>query len=175
MKRRLYYIADNLDTVDRAADLLQRQGIKGWNFHVLSKDEAGLYRHHLHSATPLLTRDVWRLGERGALIGLVLGIGLSLLVVGAFGFFQNRFLIAALVITVLGTLHGAWVGGMAGLANENFKIKRFHNDIETGRFLLMIDVSGSARQSIAQALENLPLQSRGEDRVAVLPFDTQRA
>lgn len=175
MKRRLYYIADNLDTVDRAADLLQRQGITGWNFHVLSKDAVGLYRHQLHSATPLHTQDVLRFGERGALIGLVLGIAVSLLVIGGFGFFQNRFLIAALVITVLVTMHGAWAGGLAGLASENHKIKPFHNDIEAGRFLLMIDVGSAARDHIKRALTTLPLDPRGDDSVAVLPFSLGRA
>lgn len=174
MKRRLYYIADNLDTVDKVADLLQRQGITGWNFHVISKDAAGLYRHHLHSATPLHTQDVWRFGERGALIGLVLGLLVSLLIIGALGYFENQFFAAAVVITALVTMHGAWAGGMAGLATENHKIKRFHNDIEAGRFLLMIDVKNSARERIQHALEQFPLQAGGDDTVAALPFSLAR-
>jgi hypothetical protein len=175
MKRRLYYLADNLDIVDEVARLLQKQGITGWNFHVLSKDEAGLYRHHLHSATPLHTRDVWRFGERGAMIGVVLGFICSLIIIGGMGYFKNNFLLAAFLITALITLHGAWSGGLAGIANENYKIKRFHADIEQGRLLLMIDVSGAKHDRIKQALAHIPLQERGEDSVIALPFNPGRS
>ncbi|HEY3698548.1 MAG TPA: YrzE family protein [Spongiibacteraceae bacterium] len=170
MRRRLYYLADNIEMVDRVANLLHRQGIEGWNFHVLSKDDVGLYKHHLHSATPLHSQDILRAGERGALIGLLAGLVISLIVIGVFGFFQNQFIIAALVITLLVTMHGAWAGGMAGLMNENYKIKRFHGDIEAGRFLLMIDVTNNSREKVKRALDSLPIVPQGDDSIVVLPF-----
>lgn len=175
MRRRLYYLADNIETVDRAANLLQRQGIDGWNFHVLSKDDVGLYKHHLHSATPLHSQDVLRSGERGALTGFIAGLIISLIVIGVFGFFQNRFIIAALVITLLVTMHGAWAGGMAGLASENYKIRRFHGDIEAGRFLLMIDVANNSREKVRCALDSLPMAAQGDDSVVVFPFSFGRS
>lgn len=174
MKRRLYYLADNIDVVDKVAGLLHAQGITGWNFHVLSKDEVGLHRRHLHSATPSQTQEFWRFGERGALIGFVLGVILSALIIGAFGYFQNRYIIATLVITALVTMHGAWAGGLAGMANENFKIKRFHGDIEQGKFLLMIDVAHGQQARIKRALAQFPLDERGDDSVAILPFNFAR-
>ena len=174
MKRRLYYLADNLETVDQVANLLQRQGVTGWNFHVLSKDEVGLYKHHLHSATPLHSQDILRLGERGALISFVLGILISAVAIGIFEFLQNRLLIAAVVITALVTMHGAWIGGMTGLATENYKIKRFHNDIDAGKFLLMIDVNSAAHPQIKQLLDRLPITTQGDDPIAVLPFSVSR-
>ncbi len=172
MKRRLFYIADSLDIVDRVTEILRRKGVKKWNFHVLSKDNAGIYRHHLHSANVLQTRDFWRQGERGAIIGFLLGIAAALFIIGVLGFFRDYMLVASVVIIALVTMHGAWIGGIAGIGKENYKIKRFHNDIESGRILLIIDLADSDLPSIQQALEALPVQACGTDRALTLPFDT---
>ena len=42
--------------------------------------------------------------------------------------------------TVLGRLadFGAWVGGLTGIDSENRKLRRFHDDIEAGKYLLLI-------------------------------------
>lgn len=174
MKRRLYYLADNFNTVDRVAQVLQRQGLSQWNFHVVSKDDVGLYKHQLHSATPLHTRDVWRQGEWGGLIGFVMGIIVTAVIIGGLGFFRNHIVEASIVIIALVAMHGAWIGAMTGLGNENYKIKRFHDDIESGRILVMIDVAAKERGRIRQALEQLPLQARGDDSILALPFGGPR-
>jgi hypothetical protein len=38
------------------------------------------------------------------------------------------------------TLFGAWVGGLVGLNKENQKISFYHNDIEAGKYLILIDI-----------------------------------
>ena len=171
MKHRLFYIADNLDVVDRVTEILTQKGIKKWNFHVFSKDNVGVYKHHLHSANVLQTRDFWRQGERGAIIGFLHGIAAALFIIGVMGFFRNYMLVASIVIIAMVTMHGAWIGGMAGIGKENYKIQRFHDDIESGRILLLIDLADSDRKSVQQALEALPLQACGADRAITLPFD----
>ena len=45
--RRLYYIADDLPTTRAISETLHDEGISDWNFHVVAKDEDGLYRHHI--------------------------------------------------------------------------------------------------------------------------------
>jgi hypothetical protein len=171
MKHRYFYLADNLDVVDRVKDILNRKGVKKWNFHVLSKDGAGVYKHHLHSANVLQTTDLWRHGERGAIIGFLLGVASALFIIGVMGFFRNYMLIASIVIIGMVTLHGAWIGGMAGVGKENYRIRRFHNDIESGRILLIIDINEADRRAIDNELEALPIRSCGGDRVLVMPFD----
>lgn len=170
MKRRLYYLANDFDSVDRIAELLHKQGLSDWNFHVFSKDDVGLYKHHLHSATPWHTRDIWRQGERGALIGFVLGAIAASVIVGGLGFFQNHFALATVIILALVTMNGAWIGGLVGIGTENYKIKRFHSDIDSGRILLMIDAAAKERDNIQRLLRSFPLQACGDDSVVALPF-----
>jgi hypothetical protein len=170
MRQRLYYLTDTIDTVDSIAEALHIAGITDWNFHVLSKDEAGLYKHHVHSATPLQAHDVLRYSERGALFGLLAGVAIAGLVVGPLGYFQNAPMIAAIVITVLVAMHGAWTGGMAGLAQDHYRIKRFHHDIEAGRYLLMIDAAKSHRDQVKELLRHFPAQPQGEHSTLVTPF-----
>ena len=41
-------------------------------------------------------------------------------------------------LVVVATLFGAWVGGLIGMDSENRKLRRFHDDIEAGKYLLLI-------------------------------------
>jgi hypothetical protein len=36
------------------------------------------------------------------------------------------------------TLFGAWEGGLTGIASENKKLAKFHDDLEAGRCLILI-------------------------------------
>ena len=38
------------------------------------------------------------------------------------------------------TLFGAWEGGLTGIATENKKLARFHDDIEAGKYLILVYV-----------------------------------
>jgi hypothetical protein len=76
--QRLYYLASDIDTSERVSEALHNEGIRDWNFHVLAKDEAGLYIHRVHSATPFQQLDLIHSAERwglgGGAIGLTVGL-----------------------------------------------------------------------------------------------------
>jgi len=139
--RRFYYLADRLLSAKSVSDDLHAIGISDWNFHVLSKDESGLLSHHIHSATPLEERDIIHSGERGALLGFGLGFLLitGLKFLSPVGQYMDFTTFIGLVVLV--TCFGAWVGGMVGISHDNYKIVRFHDDIEAGKYLIMVDVS----------------------------------
>ncbi|MEP5176322.1 MAG: hypothetical protein ABJQ52_11520, partial [Marinobacter alexandrii] len=67
--KRLFYLVDAIDSVESISDDLHRDGVSNWRFHVVSKDEAGLYSHHVHSASVLDRTDLPRFVERGLIIG----------------------------------------------------------------------------------------------------------
>lgn len=173
--KRLYYLADNLDTVDSVANALHRAGISDWHFHVLNKDEAGLYKHHLHSATPLHRRDVIRTGERGALLGFGIGLLAAIISVLLLEMSPTHSIVVFGVAIVLPTLFGAWAGGLVGLSLENHKVERFHRDIEAGRSLLMIDVDRAHHNRVQLLLQSFALQPGGEDSTFIVPFTFSHA
>jgi hypothetical protein len=39
---------------------------------------------------------------------------------------------------LVATLFGAWMGGMFGLGVENKKLRQFHDDIQSGKYLILI-------------------------------------
>ena len=35
-------------------------------------------------------------------------------------------------------MFGAWVGGLTGIATENSELLKFHDDIEAGKYLILV-------------------------------------
>jgi len=146
--KRMYYLTDTIDSAEQISTDLHSVGITHWNFHVLSKDEAGLYKRHIHSANYLQKLDVVRDAERGALLGLLGGIYTAIYISTSDPFGPNPGGLAYLTAIGFITLFGAWVGGLAGLAKENQKIARYHDAIEAGQYLIMIDVKAAEESRV---------------------------
>lgn len=136
--KRLFYLADTIDSVQSISDDLHDHGVSNWRFHIISRDEAGLYTHRLHGASVLDRTDLARFMERGAMIGAV--IGLVAIVVLGFVMGMQWPIAAWTALFLFATAAGAWVGGFGGIGAENYRIRRFHDDIEAGKYLVMVDV-----------------------------------
>jgi len=134
----LYYLAPTLVTTRQVSDDLHAAGIKDFFLHVVSKDESGLTQEHIHSSNYLETRDLVRDGLIGAAFG-VLGGSIA---AGLFRWFEpfgpGTPGLVYIAIVVVGTMFGAWVGGLTGIASENRKLTRFRDDIEAGKYLILI-------------------------------------
>jgi hypothetical protein len=173
--KRLYYLTHDIDVADSVSTLLHENGISDWNFHVLSKDEAGIKKHHLKSATPIHELDILRSGERGLIYGAVMAVVLIFLV----GQYTRWFdLFGALGVFGIGLItvgFSTWVGGFVGMQTENYKIRRFHGAIEKGCYLLMVDVSAKQKDDIELLMHGQKgVKKAGEDSTLVLPFDIIR-
>jgi hypothetical protein len=133
-----YYLSPTLKSTREVSDDLHGVGIKDFYIHVISKDESGLRQQHIHSSNYLETLDVIRIGFMGAALGFVVG----LMGVEAMRYFQpfgpNVPNFVFVIVTFLATCFGAWEGGLIGVGVENNKLKRFHDDIEAGRYLILI-------------------------------------
>lgn len=175
MKReRHYYLVENLNTVDDVVQELEMMGIGFGRYHVWSKDEGGVKKLHLHATSPIESSDLIHLGERGALLGMTIGLLLALtlvilqpfgeLEVGWFGF---------IVVTVLISCFGAWVGGLAGLGSENYRLRKFHKAIEKGQYLLLIDLHQDEEEVVANSLKShFPtIKYQGTSNTGANPFD----
>lgn len=150
----LYYLAPTLPATHDIADHLHGVGVKDFYLHVVAKDEHGLKRQHIHSANYLETLDVIRDGYIGAAIGFLGGlVGIGLLYYfqpfGA-GFVPNYVYIA---LVVAATLFGAWEGGLIGVANENKKLRKFHADVESGKFLMLVYVRKNQEAAVRSMMQ----------------------
>jgi hypothetical protein len=136
--KRLYYLVPSIDGVQEISDDLHQQGVTDWRFHIVSKDEAGLYTHQLHSASILDRTDLVRFLERGVMVGALAGI----CVIVALALFMGLELPlgAWLAMFLFSLIAGAWIGGIGGISSENYRLRRFHDAIEAGSYLVMVDV-----------------------------------
>ncbi|MDF9391603.1 MULTISPECIES: hypothetical protein [Methylococcus] len=146
--KRLYYLADNLDSVERISDALHKEGITDWNFHVISKDQAGLYRRHIHSANFIQKSDAVRYAERGAMAGLLFSVLGSIYVASEQPFGPDMSGMVYLAIFGFITLFGVWVGGLMGMATENQAISTYHDDIDAGKHLILIDIRAEEEERV---------------------------
>ncbi|MGD8830808.1 MAG: hypothetical protein PVF57_09400 [Pseudomonadales bacterium] len=170
--RRLYYLADDLATTQAISETLHDEGITDWNFHVVARDEGGLYRHHIHSATPIQQLDIVHTSERYALIGVTVGLlsglaayltaGLPVMVVFGVTFFAAFF--------------GGWLGGMVGLSRESYKLEPFHREIEAGRYLIMVDVQADTKARVREIMNmGFPrVRYCGKDSTLINPLKSPR-
>jgi len=160
--KRLYYITDEIDYAQHISEQLTFNGIDSHHIHVLSKNEQGVVTHHLNGPNILERVDF----IRGALNGMVsaLMIAVVLLFIGRFVMEMTITGTAQVGFLALLMLFGTWLGGIIGFANENIHLRRFHEQIEKGRHLMMIDVSASEEKLVHRIIDHLnEAQFSGED------------
>ncbi len=168
--KRLFYLVDELDSLEEISEDLHEHGVSDWRFHVLSKNEAGLYTRHVHSASILDRTDLARFTERGAIAGAL---------------FAGAFIITNLFVGVLQLPTAAWVAlflfatgmgaflaGFGGITAENYRIRKFHDAVEKGRHLVMVDVYREDEETMKRLMaENHPeAELQGEDSSYNNPF-----
>lgn len=168
--KRLYYLTRDIDSLDDISDRLHKAGVTDWNFHVLGKNKSELHRHHLHATNPLHEYDIVRSGERGVLFGVALSIAVLAFMNFGLGITLHWMVAVALVAFI--TLFSTWLGGMIGLSTENYKIRRFHDKIEQGFMLLMVDVERDKVDDFSKIIDQYPtVFAAGEDSTVINPLE----
>jgi len=142
--KRLYYLTSSIDDADRISEIMHGNGVTDWHFHVVSRDEAGLYKHHLHSTSFVGKTDLLHSGERGALFGFASGLLLSLIMHLTMGISLSVVFLTVAMITCF----GAWAGGLIGISHVNYRLARFQEDIDAGGYLIMVDVPKDQSEEI---------------------------
>lgn len=168
----MYYLAPSLVSTQQISSDLRDVGIEDWHVHVRSKDRAGIKTEKLHSSNWLETRDLLREGFIGANIGFIAGV----IGAGAMMFFKPfgsevPGIAYVFLIGVL-TLFGAWVGGLTGIDRKNQKLRRFQDDIEAGKYLILIYARKGLGERIKQMMKERHPESRhvATDRHFINPF-----
>jgi hypothetical protein len=151
----LYFLAPTLASTHDITDDLHAAGVEDFYLHVITKDESGLKQQHIHSSNYLETLDVVRDGFIGAALGFIIGlIGIALLMY--FQPFGDHVQVPTFVYVILvgvATLFGAWEGGLTGIETENKKLTRFHDDIEAGKYLILVYVRKHREEAVRRMMQ----------------------
>ncbi|MDT8397994.1 MAG: hypothetical protein RQ899_05200 [Pseudomonadales bacterium] len=169
-----YYLSPTLASAEHISDDLHQSGVSDWFIHIISRNEAGLNRKHLHSSNYLETLDIIRDG----LIGAVCGFFAGLIFAGGIATFEPfgpeiPMLVYVGVVFLL-TCFGAWQGGLVGISSENKKLERFHDEIATGKYLILVYAHKNEEENIRNMMSRLHPEARlvGFDARFYNPFST---
>mgnify|MGYP003416722447 FL=1 len=172
----LYYLAPTLDSTHEISDDLHAVGVRDFFVHVISRDEAGLKKQHIHSSNYLETLDVVRDGVIGGAVGFIVGlIGVALLrYFDPFGVEVPNFVYYSII--GVATLFGTWEGGLIGIGQENRKLARFHDDIQGGKLLILIYALKEQEDKVRQMMRERHPESEfaAVDRHFINPFSSLR-
>ena len=172
----LYYLAPTLDSTHGISDDLHAVGVRDFFVHVISRDEAGLKKQHIHSSNYLETLDVVRDGVIGGAVGFIVGlIGVALLrYFDPFGVEVPNFVYYSII--GVATLFGTWEGGLIGIGQENRKLARFHDDIQGGKLLILIYALKEQEDKVRQMMRERHPESEfaAVDRHFINPFSSLR-
>ncbi|HEY6641500.1 hypothetical protein [Povalibacter sp.] len=151
----LYFLSPSLTCTHDVSEDLHEVGIKDFYLHVISRDESGLRKQHIHSSNYLETLDVVRDGFIGAALGCLAGIlGIvALLYFKPLGPDVQVPVYVAIILVGVATLFGAWVGGLTGIASENNKLARFHDDLEAGKYLILVYVRKHQEDAVRRMMQ----------------------
>lgn len=150
----MYYLSPSLTSTHEIADDMKSIGVNDWFLHIHSKDDSGVKKERLHSSNYLETLDVIRDGLIGAALGFLGAIVLAALtaIVQPFGGITTWF--GYLAIMFLVTCFGAWVGGLVGVSSENKKIAHFDDDVDAGKYLILIYAKKDQEDGIREMMQH---------------------
>ncbi len=168
----LYYLAPTLESTRAVSDDLHVVGVRDWYIHVVSNDEAGLRKERIHSSNYIETMDFVRTGLLGAYIGFIVGMFGVFLIMATQTFGPNIPVFAYLAVMLIATLFGAWAGGLYGLGVENKKLSQFHEDIQNGKYLILIYSKRGSGETIKAMMREKHRESEyvATDKHFINPF-----
>ena len=167
-----YYLSPTLADTQHVSDDLHASGVSDWFIHIISKNEAELDRRHLHSSNYLETLDFMREGLIGAAVGFVAGLLLAAGLTVFQPFEAEIPLVAYAGVVFLLTCFGAWQGGLVGISTENKKLRRFHDDIEAGKYLILVYANKKEEHKVHNMMAKLHPEAKlvGLDSQFYNPF-----
>lgn len=164
--KRLYYLFRGTQPAKSISDDLHNAGIDDGQLHFLSRDAGSLQLASVHTTSLFQERDLQHSGTYGAMMGLGVGVLFSMyLMASELGPHMN--MLAFLFVCAVFTFHGAWIGGIVGISHDNHHIARFHENLDKGDTLLMVDAYTPQQENQARNLmhaRHTEARFEGEDK-----------
>jgi hypothetical protein len=162
--KRHYFISDDLDDLAEIERGLDAAGITPPQVHVLSNDDAGLTLKQLHQVEAVLRKDVVHGTERGAAVGIA-GAAAILLVFWVSGLAESYTWVPPIFLAIVVLGFCTWEGGLIGIQEPNVNFRRFQEELQAGKHILLVDVNDhqtKALRHIAVAHPGLEAAGVGE-------------
>ena len=138
MRRRLYWLAPDVQSARRISDDLLLAKVDDRHMHFLARRGTDL--SNLHEASVFQTSDLRHAAIVGVLLGGLLG-AVSGWLLAQYGY-EGRFIGVGgvLIMTALGAGFGFFASTLVGASVPNSALKQFNDDIANGKILVMVDV-----------------------------------
>jgi hypothetical protein len=151
MKRRLYFLVPNHDTAEQVVNEMLLARIPESNIHILAKEGSDM--KDLPEANLLQSSDFIHSVETGAAVGGVTGIvaGLAAMTFPPAGLVLGGG--AVLGIALAGAGVGSWGSAMIGVSAPNSRLKAFEKAVESGQYLMMVDVPLDKVEAITSSVK----------------------
>lgn len=147
MKRRLYFILPDIHITRQIVDELLLARVGSRHMHVMAKDDVALV--DLPEATLFQKSDLVHGTELGLVIGGIAGVlaGVFIAVFAPEGLGPTGAIILGLGVG--GAVTGAWAASMVAVNVPNTRLQLFHDAIENGHILMMVDVEKEEVEEIS--------------------------
>ena len=145
--KRHYFISDDLDDLAAVERDLNAAGITPPQVHVLSNDDAGLTLKKLHQVEAVLRKDVVHGTERGALVGISCA-AVILLLFWISGLADSYTWVPAIFLAIVVLGFCTWEGGLIGIQEPHVSFRRFQDELQAGKHILLVDVDEHQTQAL---------------------------
>ena len=138
MIQQLYLLPD-LSASERLVGIIESSGVPCNRIHIAHKDHAEAQKRHLNDLNFLQEFDTIHSGERGFIVGVILALLAGLSVYELLDGHP-----VASVVTLFSCLivlgFSTWLGGLIGASSDNYRLQPFHDHIEQGGSVMLVDV-----------------------------------
>jgi hypothetical protein len=160
--KRHYYISDSLEDLGSVEPELEAAGISTPQIHVLSNDDAGVQLNHLNEVEAVLKKDVVHGTEMGALLGVAVGAAVLLLSWSS-GLTEAYTWVPAIFLAVIVIGFCTWEGGLIGIQKPHIEFRRFQQDLQQGKHILLVDIAREDEASLHSVMREHPrLRAAGD-------------
>ncbi len=145
--KQLHFLFKSLNDLQSACFELEDCGIDHSRLHVVTKSHLSLEKRNLNDTGLFGDSDMIHTGLRGALFG----VPMALLAAGIAWYFVGQSELGVVItgfITLVILGFCTWVGGLVGVAHENWRISPYHDQIEQGKSLLLVDIEPHQEQTV---------------------------
>ncbi len=155
MKKHLFLLP-GLKTAKELSEQLESAGIDHNRIHIAHEDHTRAMKYHLNDLNFLEETDTIHSGERGFMVGVILAT--------VVGFFTYNLLeghpaggIGTVFASLIALGFPTWLGGMIGASSDNYRLQPYHDHIQQGGAVVMVDISNPIeRERMNETVSNYP-------------------